>query len=171
MEEYESTGFAPGSKVLIETDDTMKLAVVIQSTGDGLLIHQTHRLEVVGHMTTSEAKKVQESLEKTSTKLLRTFAKEAGVGYVARMRMSRDELIRFNLNDYINEYNEKSTGQALVRLARPIQSWIPMERMKEVTSSEDFLEENTLKPLDFETPSVVESKDDKSEGSDTPEAR
>lgn len=156
--EYEISAFSPGTGVLMETDDGYELGVVVRIGDAGVLMQSTHRMETVGLVDESGEKKLRAALEGTRTKLLRIFAREGGAGWINSLRMSRDELIEFCLYDAIEEQNKRGARDAMVKLVRPIETWVPMERIKKMVSSTDYAEEGTLRELDFSEEEVKDEK-------------
>lgn len=155
-EEFDTRRFAPGTSVLIETDDSMELGVILSVNYEGALIDSTHRMDVVGLITPTERDRLRKSLEDTPISKLRVFAREAGIGFVKSLILKRSELVIICLQDAIETHNDMASGVAMVPLMRPVPQWVPRERMKNMKDASAYMEERFLSELDFSIEGEIE---------------
>lgn len=148
-EEFDTDKFVPGSSVLIETDDSIELGVIVSINYEGAFINSTHRMDIVGLITPKEKGILRQALEDTPTRMLRIFAREAGLSFVKCLILKREELIAICLEDAVETHNELGSGTAMVPLMKPIAQWVPRERVKKIMDSNDYMEEKMLRDLDF----------------------
>ena len=153
--EETGTGFAPGTGVLIETDTTVMAGMVLNINELGVRLRTTHKLEVVGTITPEATDMYREVFDGLTDRELRSLVRSTGFGFVNSFRANRAGMLNWLTDQAVDDYNEKNAKKGLRLLSAPIETWIPMERVAQIESIEDFVNDTELKDYDFPTPEIA----------------
>lgn len=157
--------FAPETRVIVISDENeMEMGTIISQDEMGVILNTTHRIEVIRNVPSEEQKKIAEEVFNEMTPMdLKRYAHENGLNLFRVLTWKTERLRNACYHFAVSKMEFES--KSLMPFLNPIRQWISYTDASRIIDADDYLVNNSLMGLDFETPE--EYSETKTETEDT----
>lgn len=159
--------FAPEARVIVVgMEDEMDMGTVIHHDEVGIVLLTTHQSEIVKVTATEDQREmIVELFDDMSPKELQQFGRDNGLSLFRRVTWKTERLRNACISYALNKCNKEAV--ALVPLLVPVKQWITYNDVRRVKDAVDYMQETSLRNLDFDAGSEYSETKTKTEDPET----